>query len=331
MPYRRKGSRFWYITYTDASGQRARESSGTTDRREAEELERRRRSEAWAASRLGEAPPRAVDEVLLKYLEHLGETAAGVRAEYAARHLHAAFSGQTNIPREAIVAYRRDRAAAGASGGTVRKELGVLSAAHNYCRSELGWEIQNPAQGRLGKKPPGRLRWITRAEGEALIESAKRQKRAPHLWKFIQLGLFTGMRRDEMLRLEWARVDLGAGLIYLRPADAKARRYDSVPINQRARAALEALSGDHDRWVFTYRGQRIQRVQKSFRGACAAAGIEDFRIHDMRHTCAAWLVQAGVSLREVAEILRHSDIRTTMLYAHLAPETTRQAVSVLDL
>ncbi len=55
-----------------------------------------------------------------------------------------------------------------------------------------------------------------------------------------------------------------------------------------------------------------------------------FRIHDLRHCCAAWLVQAGVSIRAVAESLRHADIRVTMRYAHMAPETVRAAVSVLD-
>jgi len=50
----------------------------------------------------------------------------------------------------------------------------------------------------------------------------------------------------------------------------------------------------------------------------------------MRHTCAAWLVQAGVSIREVAELLRHSDIRVTMRYAHLAPENVRAAVAALE-
>jgi hypothetical protein len=71
-------------------------------------------------------------------------------------------------------------------------------------------------------------------------------------------------------------------------------------------------------------------VNNSFPAACRRAGIENFRPHDMRHTCAAWLVQAGVSIREVAELLRHSDIRVTMRYAHLAPDNVRAAVSALD-
>lgn len=327
MPHKRKGSPFWYISYTDASGQRIRESSGTSVRKEAEELERRRKSEAWARARLGHEPERSIEEVLLEYLNHLGDTPAGERARYAAKPLYQHFRGKTTITPDQIVAYRRERDRA---PSTVRKELAVLSSAFNYCRKELGWSIENPIAGRLGKKPQGRVRWITRIEAQKLIEAARASEKAPHLWAFIQLGLFTGMRKGELLGLEWPRVDLDAGLVYLRPSDQKGKRYDSVPLNKSAVEALVSMQGGHERWVFSAGKGRIQNVRRSFATACRVAGIEDFHIHDMRHTCAAWLVQAGVPLREVAEILRHRDIRTTMIYAHLAPGTAQRAVSVLD-
>jgi hypothetical protein len=60
------------------------------------------------------------------------------------------------------------------------------------------------------------------------------------------------------------------------------------------------------------------------------AEIENFRIHDLRHTCAAWLVSAGVPLPEVRDLLGHSTIRMTERYAHLAPENVRAAVARLE-
>ena len=60
------------------------------------------------------------------------------------------------------------------------------------------------------------------------------------------------------------------------------------------------------------------------------AGIKDFQIHDLRHCCAAWLVQSGVSFRAVAELLRHAEIQVTMRFAQLSPETVCAAVAVLD-
>ncbi|MEW6037759.1 MAG: tyrosine-type recombinase/integrase [Pseudomonadota bacterium] len=58
--------------------------------------------------------------------------------------------------------------------------------------------------------------------------------------------------------------------------------------------------------------------------------MSDFRIHDLRHTCAAWLVSAGVALAEVRDLLGHSTVKMTEKYAHLAPENIRAAVAVLD-
>ena len=60
------------------------------------------------------------------------------------------------------------------------------------------------------------------------------------------------------------------------------------------------------------------------------AEITDFHPHDLRHTCAAWLVTAGVPLPEVRDLLGHSTIQMTERYAHLAPENVRAAVNVLD-
>ncbi|WP_232457879.1 site-specific integrase [Burkholderia ubonensis] len=76
-------------------------------------------------------------------------------------------------------------------------------------------------------------------------------------------------------------------------------------------------------------GDRITTIQKGFRAACARAGIDDFRVHDLRHTFASWLVMAGVSLYVVKDLLGHSSITVTERYAHLAPHMGREAVRTL--
>ncbi len=74
----------------------------------------------------------------------------------------------------------------------------------------------------------------------------------------------------------------------------------------------------------------MQSVKRSFSAACAKAGIKDFRVHDLRHTCASWLVSSGQRLPAVRDLLGHSTITMTERYAHLAPENVRQALNVLD-
>jgi integrase len=77
-------------------------------------------------------------------------------------------------------------------------------------------------------------------------------------------------------------------------------------------------------------GQRIASVRRSFETACRRASLVDFYIHDLRHTCAAWLVNAGVPLPEVRDLLGHASVMMTERYAHLAPENIRAAVKKLD-
>jgi integrase len=97
----------------------------------------------------------------------------------------------------------------------------------------------------------------------------------------------------------------------------------------RARFRAEFCPGSP--WVFTHKnGERVQYMQNGFQGACKRAGIEQFRVHDLRHTCASWMVQQGVPLMEVRDVLGHSSVEMTERYAHLAPEKLRSAVGVLD-
>jgi len=64
--------------------------------------------------------------------------------------------------------------------------------------------------------------------------------------------------------------------------------------------------------------------------ACREAGIEDFTIHDLRHTCAAWLVSAGAPLAEIRDLLGHSTILMTERYDHVAPDNLRTTVARFD-
>jgi integrase len=212
----------------------------------------------------------------------------------------------------------------------------VFRAAIRYCNRELEWGLSDPTQGRVPRSPAGRVRWITQREACKLVTTARHESQAPYLADLIMVALHTGLRRGELLDLEWSRVDLKRRLLHLFPHHQKGRKHSTVPLNGPAKEALLRRAGyrasicPDSPWVFTKRGERLGSVKKAFATACRKAGIEDFTFHDLRHTCAAWLVQAGVPLRTVAEILRHASITTTMRYAHLSPDDARAGVAALE-
>lgn len=342
--HERPDSPYYWASYIDASGKRIRKSTGiqksTEGRKEAEALLGKWKVEAHQTKQWGKKPDHTFDELMLEYLQGPSlEKRAPERDKYIVKRLFAVFSKRSlrSITPTDIRAYTESRRAMGIKNSTINREIGLLSCALNWARRELEWDVPNPTEGRKLKEPASRIRWISRDEADALLDAAKNEPRAEHLVDFIRLGLNTGMRRGEMLELEWKRVDLHTNLIYLRAMDQKSGKIGSVPLNADARSALlsrarfRATYCPDSPWVFCdVKGSRIQAVKRSFATACRRAGIENFHIHDLRHTCATWLVQAGVSIREVAEVLRHSDIRMTMRYTHLAPENVRSAVARLE-
>jgi len=83
-------------------------------------------------------------------------------------------------------------------------------------------------------------------------------------------------------------------------------------------------------YVFTFNGQPVMDIHKSFNQAVEGAGIEDFKFHDLRHTFAPHLGMNGATIKDVMELLGHKDTKMTNRYAHLSPEHKKKAVSLLN-
>lgn len=277
---------------------------------------------------------------MIEYLGHAERLQKSYKTtQYRVKALRTFFAGRmmNDLSGKDIREYSSLRLKAGKSAATVNRELAALSAAINWCVTELEWQLPNPVKGRTMKEPEGRVRWINRGEAEALCRMARSQRNGSLLEDFIRLAVNTGCRKEEMLGLEWRRVDMANRLIYLEGENTKASKRRSIPLNEGAMAAInsrKAFNSKHypdSPWVFARKeGARAIDVSEGFEAACAKAGIKDFTIHDLRHTCAAWLVTAGVNLMEVRDLLGHSTVQMTERYAHLAPARVRDAVSKLD-
>ena len=342
MPYRRKDSAVWWASYVDASGQRVRCTTGTIDRKEAKALEAKWKLEAFRATQWDEQPSRSFEDLMVSYLkatERFKRSSGHRRDVDSIRRLRSFFGGYdlSKLNAASIRGYIDHRMQTNVGPGTINRELCTLSAALNYARREWEWDVPNPIPGRKLREPEGRVRWLTRVEADSLIRVACQEANAPHLPDFIRLALNTGCRKGELLGLEWNRVDLDQNLIHLEGRHTKTGKRRSIPLNRESRQAIEGRKRFHaafcpeSKWVFAHKtGERILDVKRAFTTACARAGVENFRIHDLRHTCAAWLVSGGVPLAEVRDVLGHTTVTMTERYAHLASENIRAAVAVLD-
>ena len=150
-----------------------------------------------------------------------------------------------------------------------------------------------------------------------------------HLTVAVLLSMNTGLRRGELLKLRWRSIDFNRQLLTVEGPDSKTRQTRHVPLNTEAMSILrrwqEQVSG----------GSRVFAVMTSFKTAwlhaLKRAKIAKFRWHDLRHHFASRLVQRGVPLNTVRDLLGHSSIAMSLRYAHLAPDQRREAVAKLNL
>jgi integrase len=153
-----------------------------------------------------------------------------------------------------------------------------------------------------------------------------------HLRPLVMLALNTGLRRGELLGLKWGAVNFDAKLLTVVAETAKSGHTRRVPLNSEAFTVLSAWyerrgKPGAEALVFPGSdGERMTRIDTAWESLMKLAHISNFRLHDCRHHFASKLVQAGVDLYTVKELLGHSEIAMTERYSHLAPDNLRLAV-----
>jgi integrase len=160
-----------------------------------------------------------------------------------------------------------------------------------------------------------------------------------YLRAMVLVSFNGGLRRGELFNLPWSNVNFVAGILEVEGDEnedggtgSKSGHSRVVPMNVELKTVLSAWHEQHGcpakGLVFPNpeTGERFTRIDKSWGGVRKAAGIAKIKFHHLRHTFASRLVQAGVPLNTVRELMGHEDIETTMIYAHLAPNNLRAAV-----
>jgi integrase len=248
-----------------------------------------------------------------------------------ARHLEAVFGKDTllgDVTAAKVSEYRAQRLGTRRGGqplsaAAINRPLALLRHLLALAQDEWGVLATVP-KIRLEREPQGRLRWLTPDEARALLEACRAQK-AARLADLVELALYTGLRQGELLGLTWAAVDRASGVLRVEVTKSGKRRV--VPLNGPADAVLARLGGGEG-LVFGTRSWDAFRDH--WEAAVEAAGLEDLRFHDTRHTFASWAMQRGATLPELKDLLGHSSLAMVMRYAHLSPEHLRSAVARLD-
>lgn len=207
--------------------------------------------------------------------------------------------------------------------GTIWTELGHLRTVLRWALGDKAPRIERPA------KPAPKERYLTRAEIDKLLAAPA----APHIRNAILLMLATGARVGAVLELTWDRVDFERGQINLRTSDTGPRKGRAiVPMNAGLRAALTvARAARITEYVIEWSGEPVANIKTGFNAAVKAAGLEGVSPHVLRHTAAVHMVEAGVPMSEVAQMLGHSNTAVTeRVYGRFSPSHLRRAADVLD-
>lgn len=350
MAFAEKRATGWIGRYRDADGKK-RTLPGTYRRkadaiRAAGEEEAKSRRQGWIDPKGGATTWGQWCDV---WWPTRTASAAVVRSDASTRdrHLKPRWSRTPldKITRFTVTAWTKELSDKGLAPTSIARYLSLFSTSLNAAVS-AGLIAKNPAEGLRVTAPRVTLeRYLTRDEYEAI-----RSELNSHDQEVADFLVSTGARWGEMAGLHWSRVDQTRGMI--RIADTwvqrtrsmspypKGRQDREVPllpwVDLPDKEAAFTCGFKHDRGSCT--GQLVFRgplggvmdsaawSKRVWAPAVERAKVGHVRIHDLRHTYASWLLQAGVGIAEVSRLLGHQDIKTTMRYAHLA-EPNRDVVA----
>lgn len=336
--YSRNGI-FWIKYYQD--GRMVRYSLKTKDRRYAEKL--RRRIEDQLDRGDPARPPQDMPAVaaLEDFVESIRHRLALKTVQFYRQSIEPFLREETapllkHITEPALQRYINRKMDSGQfNPNTSNHIISSFKVWLNFC-VRRGYLHQNPLalmkKLRIDKDP---VRFLSEDEIARVLDAARTKD--PEIEIMIRTALYTGMRRQELLTLEGRDVDLQSGQITVRKA--KSRKFRVIPIHPDLAPELTQFRG-HAGHLFD-----ATNIRRRFRRVLKAAGFTQWEKdrtgrrreamligwHTFRHTFASHCVMAGIPLATVSAYLGHSNITTTMIYAHLAPDHKHAEIARLQI
>jgi len=296
--YKRPDSGNWWICATLPNGKRVRQSAGTEIKEDAAAYLAKLRLDAYRETHFGIKPQRSWQEAVVRYLELKRNLRSFSDVQRICRFLDPYLGSMmlAQINGDVIWSIIQGETKRGNKPATVNRTLSTMRALLRMARDEWQW-IDTFPKIRMLSGEVERDRWLTHSEAECLIRHCP-----PHLAALVRYALATGCRASEITGLEWNRVDLDRKTAWLNHTKNGTPR--GVPLNEDAIEVLREQIGKSLTHCFTYEGKPIrwQITNTAWHTALAAAGIKDFRFHDLRHTWASWHRQAGTSCDELKDL-----------------------------
>lgn len=340
------GSKVWYYSF-HVRGNRFSGSTGCTAKRDAETVEAGKRQSArvevaQAAKR--RAGPLTLDLACQRYWTEVGQHQKRPdQVEWSLAWLCEALGPETRLDAignddvARIVAKRRGEPATGkgaklVSNATVNRS--VTEPLRKVIRRATDvWEVPTRPiawKNHILKEPPERVRELSPGEEMRLFAALPGKYHA-----LTRAGLMLALRETNLVELEWRQVDFGARQITVR---AKGDRVHTVPLTPAVRELLWAQRGRHETRVWTQEPDRfgpgrpmtVAAFVSAFKRACRAARIADFHVHDLRHTAATRMLRSTGNLVHAQKLLGHSEIGTTVRYAHVTQDDLRGAMEATE-
>jgi len=241
-----------------------------------------------------------------------------------------AYSGNIfldEITPQEVERFKADRLTKGNSPARVNRYLALLKKMFNLA-IDWGHLKENPLRKikLFSEKSNFKERILSAEEEKKLLECS-----SEHLRPIILTALHTGMRRGEILSLKWHQVDLAKRTV--RAEKTKSGKMRTIPLNDCISAELmrlKAINGKSEHvFLNPAKAKPLGDVKTAFNAAKRRAGIKGLRFHDLRHTFATRLVERGVDLITVKELLGHYSVTITQRYTHSRSELKQRAVESL--